>query len=403
MEIVRGYEDLIKIRANKNMPFVIWGGGQLGRMLLQEIRMNKLSNVYIYDKNVKIVKNMSEYIPFDQIKKDINKIFIIAAEQEKTIYEISQEILCINNKAEIYRYLAKDDIYFNQKLLEGGFWNGSENHTVLDYRDARKLLAEKIKSKEPFMCSRWGSTEGRVVYATVSGLCSDSEIAMLKDYSGFYPLDRELVYKFAECSINAAKTIDILIAGCWCKRIDELYKLYSPQAALVPSCMINPFWSDQSWSYALRGKNVLVIHPFAKLMEEQYEKRNKLFESPDILPEMNLKVYQAVQSLGGSDQFVTWFDALDKMERDISNIDFDVALIGCGAYGMPLGAFIKLQMQKKAIHIGGSLQILFGIKGKRWESKGYDYQHKLYNEYWVRPTENLRPQNYMAVENGCYW
>lgn len=91
------------------------------------------------------------------------------------------------------------------------------------------------------------------------------------------------------------------------------------------------------------------------------------------------------------------------MQDDISHIDFDIALIGCGAYGMPLGAFIKSQMHKKAIHMGGTLQILFGIKGKRWEENGYDYQYKLYNEYWVRPTDDLKPKNYKDVEGGCYW
>ena len=45
---------------------------------------------------------------------------------------------------------------------------------------------------------------------------------------------------------------------------------------------------------------------------------------------------------------------------------FDVAIIGCGAYGMPLAAMLK-QAGKQAIHLGGATQLLFGIKGKRWE------------------------------------
>ena len=42
--------------------------------------------------------------------------------------------------------------------------------------------------------------------------------------------------------------------------------------------------------------------------------------------------------------------------------DFDVALIGCGAYGFPLAAKLKTA-GKQAIHLGGVLQALFGIKG----------------------------------------
>ena len=52
------------------------------------------------------------------------------------------------------------------------------------------------------------------------------------------------------------------------------------------------------------------------------------------------------------------------MEERIGKIDFDVALLGCGAYGLPFAASIK-RMGKKAVHLGVATQILFGIKGKR--------------------------------------
>lgn len=50
------------------------------------------------------------------------------------------------------------------------------------------------------------------------------------------------------------------------------------------------------------------------------------------------------------------------MEQDISKIEFDVCLLGCGAYGMPLAAYIKEKLQKTAIHIGGSLQLFLVLK-----------------------------------------
>ena len=65
--------------------------------------------------------------------------------------------------------------------------------------------------------------------------------------------------------------------------------------------------------------------------------------------------------------------------------------------------FIKNKMHRQAMHIGGTLQVLFGIKGARWEGEPYNYDKKLYNEFWVRPGEKLKPQNYMDVEGGCYW
>lgn len=49
------------------------------------------------------------------------------------------------------------------------------------------------------------------------------------------------------------------------------------------------------------------------------------------------------------------------MKDEIDKQDYDIALIGCGAYGFPLAAHIK-RSGKKAIHLGGALQLLFGIK-----------------------------------------
>lgn len=54
------------------------------------------------------------------------------------------------------------------------------------------------------------------------------------------------------------------------------------------------------------------------------------------------------------------------MKKKISTIDFDIASIGCGAYGLPLAGFIMEELHKKAIYMGGGTQWLFGIKGRRW-------------------------------------
>lgn len=154
-----------------------------------------------------------------------------------------------------------------------------------------------------------------------------------------------------------------------------------------------------SWTSALAGKRVLVVHPFAKSIARQYrENREKLFADPGILPEFaSLETVEAVQTIAGNTAgFKSWFDALEHMEAEIATKDFDVALIGCGAYGFPLAAFVK-GMGKKAVHLGGVLQIYFGIKGRRWDSSG------LYNDYWVSPSSGERPKGLGRVEEGCYW
>lgn len=117
--------------------------------------------------------------------------------------------------------------------------------------------------------------------------------------------------------------------------------------------------------------------------------------------EFTLITYKAVQSmLGIKTEFNNWFEALEKMKNDISNIDFDIALIGCGAYGMPLAAFIK-KLGKQSVHLAGCTQILFGIIGKRWQD--LPTVSKYINSYWIHPSSNNIPSKYKKIENGCYW
>lgn len=127
-----------------------------------------------------------------------------------------------------------------------------------------------------------------------------------------------------------------------------------------------------------------------------------MYENQKVIPIFELKTIKAVQTIAGEkSEFETWFDALDNMKKQIDNIDFDIAIIGCGAYGFPLASYVK-DIGKQAIHLGGVTQLLFGIKGKRWE----DWEH--YQELradngknWIRAKEI--PTDYKKVEGGCYW
>ena len=166
---------------------------------------------------------------------------------------------------------------------------------------------------------------------------------------------------------------------------------------------ITPLRHTHPWSIALEGKKVLIVHPFEETIISQYKQREFLFEDKRMLPAFELKTLKAVQSIVGTKtEYKDWFEALDYMKGKIEAIDFDIAILGCGAYGMPLAAHIK-RMGKQAIHFGGETQTLFGIKGKRWEDTIYNYHNKFYNEYWVRPANTEKPQDANKMENGAYW
>jgi hypothetical protein len=195
------------------------------------------------------------------------------------------------------------------------------------------------------------------------------------------------------------KEIDLL--GSWLNQ-ENLFSDRLIKAKRVPLEDLEPFFTENPWTKSLENKKVLVVHPFAETIRQQYLKRNKLFDN-DLLPDFALNTIKAVQTAAHEkSKFADWFEAFEYMKMEMNSIDYEVAIIGCGAYGLHLAAHAK-RMGKKAIHLAGVTQLLFGIKGKRWEEYIVWPYINLFNEYWVRPGENEKPKSVNLVENACYW
>ncbi len=219
--------------------------------------------------------------------------------------------------------------------------------------------------------------------------------------AGFFPDSVDFMKQYAELVLEDIKYIDIL--GSYIDQEEYLSKELQGIGTINLDGYCAPFCWDNPWTSLLKGKKVLVVHPFTESIKKQYEKREYLFDNPEVLPEFeNLLLVKAVQSIADNKTgFETWFDALEHMKREIDRLDYDIALIGCGAYGMNLAAHIK-RKGKIAIHLAGWTQMLFGIYGKRWVEDQPEYAGFI-NDNWIRPSDNEKPQNAEKVEGGCYW
>ena len=226
----------------------------------------------------------------------------------------------------------------------------------------------------------------------------DGILADLRQNAGFFPTDPDSLERFAQLMLDDMPCVDIL--GSWL-RAERQFASHLQGAVKVRLRDLEPYYQRDPWTEALAGRSVLVVHPFAETITSQYMRREQLFADRRVLPDFELKTIAAVQSVAGSETgFATWFEAFERMRDQIDETSFDVALIGCGAYGFPLAAHVK-RLGKAAVHIGGAVQILFGIKGKRWDD--HPEISALYNEHWVRPDPSERPATYLAIEDGCYW
>jgi hypothetical protein len=77
-----------------------------------------------------------------------------------------------------------------------------------------------------------------------------------------------------------------------------------------------------------------------------------------------------------------------------------LAIVGCGALSLPLCVALKSR-GIAAIHTGGATQILFGIKGGRWET--HSVISTFFNDAWIRPAAAEIPAHAAHVEGACYW
>lgn len=271
------------------------------------------------------------------------------------------------------------------------------------------------------MMSKWGTNElSQVVssYLQINGMTISNlkkfykyelnSIDDTKTYiplymnAGVFPMSREMGRRFASQAIEDSKLIDIL--GSYIKEEYILNDYVKPELRVNLDAFYAPWLFKNPWTKWLKGKKVLIVHPFEESISNQY-KRNRalLFDNPEVLPEFeSLTCIKAVQTIAGQkSKFQDWFEALEYMKKTIDECDYDVAIIGCGAYGMSLAAHVKRQ-GKVALHLAGWTQMLFGVYGERWVSQQSKYSSVI-NEHWIRPNKDENIKNGNKIEEGCYW
>ena len=156
----------------------------------------------------------------------------------------------------------------------------------------------------------------------------------------------------------------------------------------------------EPWTRALKGKKVLVVHPFEDSIRKQYSRREEITGVSQILPGFQLDVLKPPVTFAGENESATWSQQFKAAERELRARDFDVMISGAGGYGLPLAQVAK-DMGKTAIHLGGLVQTLFGIRGKRFQETSSIAV--MMDSTWVSPSAEETPPQAKRVEDGAYW
>lgn len=289
---------------------------------------------------------------------------------------------------------------------------------LLEAVATQQRIYEMLLDDEPCMIARFGSVELQAVVDYLFPPTLKNAMRFIKGEipswgyapstkrtmhinAGFFPATKPMLDRFGQLMLECMPWVDVL--GSW-RQEEAVVMPYLPNVVCVPLYALEPYYFDNPWTPALEGKKVLVVHPFEDTIRKQHEsgRYDHLFADKCLTPNYELQTLKAVQSIAGNKpaEFDDWFQALDWMKSEIDKRDFDIAIIGCGAYGFPLAAHVK-RIGKKSVHLGGAVQNLFGIKSNATDNN--DWMTEKINDYWTRPCIEETPFGIERVESSRYW
>lgn len=271
--------------------------------------------------------------------------------------------------------------------------------------EANELIRNYINKNEPFALCRLGSAEFTLVQLYDEyRLFHSNRLEQSNMYNIFHDNPKE-VGQWVDLLRSDCKDIDIMayfddhpieeyVIRTSCQKHMKQIRLEQIEAMIY----------ETPWTLALEGKTVLLISPFVDSMVAQYPRMNQIYKDRKMLPDIKIKTLKSVWFSGSpEDDFDTWFDALNYLYEEAMKIDFDIALLSCSAFGFNLAPMFK-RAGKQAIQYGGALQMLFGIRGARWDN--YPPYMKFYNDAWIRAPKTEGPASsgfVKKMDDGCYW
>lgn len=284
---------------------------------------------------------------------------------------------------------------------------------MLNLKDSNDFIIQLIERNTPFLIARPGIPMHFVYNYIISGRVG-VDIAHLMQIipTGIYGNTLDEFKIWFEKYTKPIRECDAI--GTWKGTMFVEQNFFINQYNLTPiySRVFEPFYcileGIKPWTHSLLGKKVLIVNPFVDSMKKQLTNKFQIFKHEKVfLDEQDFVFYKSYMTQAGNHLHSSWVETFKLMCEDIKKLDFDIALLGCGCYGHPLCDFIRNELNKSAIYVGGGLQLLFGVMGKRWLER-QDWQKIIKDNdcKFIRPSKEEQCPNYKnagVVDGGCYW
>ena len=282
--------------------------------------------------------------------------------------------------------------------------------------EQQKVESDNLKIKiiiqagaKPFFIGRIAGCELKVAYYHQMGrlLEVSQELKELENNAGIYAPTQDSLANYTAALIKSYEHCTAIAE--WDGKVfaltgegQKFIACKTPTTPKIDARALEPYYFADNWMAALKGKRILIIHPFSEALSKQAANFSRLFPNQPWFEDCTLQYLAPPMTLAGNHDGKPWEEHLEPFLKKISALpEFDVALVAAGGYGMLISDYIFTNCGRSVMYIGGALQLFFGVIGKRW----FDNKDilKLVNDDWIRPPPGARPQNFSKVEKGCYW
>ena len=280
-------------------------------------------------------------------------------------------------------------------------------------------ILDKNEKNEKFFIGRLSGNEPNLCGKVLSNTkLPDSLMKEMLTAAGIHFLSSNDIKQYVKLYNKSCINCDILSiwSGGMYSQAKPYYNFlnkFCPQQKQICAQALEPFYfvdnSNYNFNHIFKNKKVLIITSHKETTLKQLQNHTTIFNKPIFDKSTDFHIYKPVQQNGGNHDTNSWTFHLDKMKKDLfelnKSFNFDIALVSCGGFGMILSDFIYSELNKSSIYVGGSLQLYFGIIGNRW--RRHPIISKLINEKWVNVVEEDKPSllalNPRLCENSCYW
>jgi len=282
-------------------------------------------------------------------------------------------------------------------------------------------FSEKIKNgiqaalaeKRGFLVGRNGTIEMEVLLSRHNSMqLEPRQILQLERNAGVFPTTPVSITNWISKTLAAIQDSDLLVAG-WYKPIAvhelDFLRDIGTRGPYLPLRALEPYYVPEAyqWTSALEGRRVAVVSSFAETACVQATRAAAVWSGRAVLPKAVYLPVETRYSPRLAQGRAEWPDTIKSWDAAVAHIvnrvmeqHAEIVLIGCGGLGMVIGHELRMR-GKVCIVMGGAIQVLFGIKGQRWQN--HSIISSFWNDAWVWPRFEDIPGGADEVENRCYW